>query len=244
MQRGVVEHPEWYSPLAQNSTFEDFQRHLHGVRKLSKVCPQPCAAHAQEVPAAAWLPAPDGCHTSVKGDACYEKVVYSMQTDVVENPEWYSPLTTNSSFVDFQRHLHGVAWLSDVCPEPCVDQVPALTATPEDCHTPVEGDACYEEVLYAMQTDVVKHPDRYRRLTEYSSFEDFQRVLHSVSRVCPEPCKAQAERVLVSELEPELTFAWQLDDCRTGGLVACLNVLRAHSSRLLLPRALRGHSWP
>jgi hypothetical protein len=249
MQRGVVEHPEWYFPLAQSSTFEDFQRHLHGVHKLSKVCPQPCAAHAQDVPVAARFPAPDGCRTSVEGDACYEKVVYAMQTDVVENPEWYSPLTMNSSFVDFQRHLHGVAWLSDVCPEPCAApaqdvMVPALTATPEDCHTPVEGDACYEEVLYVMQTDVVKHPDQYRKLTEYSSFEDFQRFLHNISKVCPEPCKAQAERVLVSELAPELRFAWQLDDCRTGGLVACLNVLRAHSSRLLLPSALRGHSWP
>ncbi|CAK0868932.1 unnamed protein product [Prorocentrum cordatum] len=175
MQTGVVKHPERYSPLAQDSTFEDFQRYLHRLPALSKVCPEPCAAHELDVRVPARLRAPDDCHTSVEGDACYERVVYAMQTGVVENAEWYSPLTKNSSFVDFQRHLHGVAWLSDVCPEPCA---------------------------------------------------------------------AQAERVPVAALDSELKFVWQLEDCRTGGVAACLGVLRAHSSRLLLPRALRGRSQP
>lgn len=190
-----------------------------------------------------------GCHTSVEGDECYGEVVYAMKTGVVEHPEWYSPLSRSSTFEDFQRHLHGVPKLSRMCPEPCAAQaqgvpVPAPTATTESCHTPVEGDACYQEVLYVMQTDVVQHPDRYRKLSEYSSFEDFQRRLHSVSKICPEPCATQAERVPVAALEPELKFAWQLDACRTGSIVACLGVLRAHSSRLILPSRLRGYSWP
>lgn len=186
-----------------------------------------------------------GCHTSVEGDECYGEVLYAMRTGVVEHPEWYFPMAQSSTFEDFQRHLHGIPKLSRVCPEPCAAQAQGvLVPAPEGCHTPVEGDACYQEVLYVMQTDVVKHPDRYRKLSEYSSFEDFQRLLHSVSQVCPEPCASQAERVQVAALAPELNFAWQLEACRTGSIVACLSVLRAHSSRLILPSGLRGHSWP
>ena len=62
---------------------------------------------------------PDGCRTSVKGDECYEKVLWAMQTGVVEHPDWYQDLTKDSSFEDFQQHLHGNVKLSDLCPKPC-----------------------------------------------------------------------------------------------------------------------------
>jgi len=119
MQTGIFEHPEWYSPLTQSSSFVDFQRHLHGLARLSKVCAEPCASQAQEVPAPARLPASEDCRTAVLGDACYDQVMYATQVGVDVHPELYLPLTKTSSFVDFQRHLHGVARLSKVCPEPC-----------------------------------------------------------------------------------------------------------------------------
>ncbi|CAK0853461.1 unnamed protein product [Prorocentrum cordatum] len=60
-----------------------------------------------------------GCHTSTQGDECYEKVEWAMRTGIKKHPEWYLPLTSNSSFEDFQQHLHTVFRLSDVCPKPC-----------------------------------------------------------------------------------------------------------------------------
>jgi len=191
MRAGVVANPAWYarSGLTRNSTFEDFQRHLHGTARLSHVCPEPCAAVA-----------PQGCRTSVEGDACYEKVVWAMQKGVVERPGWYPDLTMDSSFEDFQRFLHGEARLSHICPEPCAAQVsdarrPVPAPAPEECHTSVEGDACYDKVIWAMQKGVVERPGWYPDLTMDSSFEDFQRFLHGearLSHICPEPCAAKA----------------------------------------------------
>ncbi|CAK0865848.1 unnamed protein product [Prorocentrum cordatum] len=208
---GVIEHPQWFSPLTTSSSLEDIQRHLHGTARLSEVCLEPCAAQAQ-----ARVLAPEDCHTSVQGDSCYEEVLYAMQ-GVIEHPEWFSPLTRSSSMEDIQRHLHSVAWLSNVCPEPCAAQasvvpVPARLSTLEHCHTSVEGEDCYEEVMYAIQTGVVKRPDRYGNLTQKSSFEDFQRRLHSVdAQVCPEPCAAQAQEAAV----PAPVLSAAPEDCRT-----------------------------
>ena len=84
--------------LTRSSSFEDFQRFLHGHARFSDACPEPCAA-----------PALERCRTAVEGDACYEKVVWAMRTGVVERPDWYPSLTRSSSFEDFQWFLHGTA---------------------------------------------------------------------------------------------------------------------------------------
>jgi len=217
MQTGVVEHPEWYPSLTDYSNFEDFQLFLHGDARLSGVCPRPCGARAPEAPAPAGPSAPEACRTSAEGDACFEKVLWAMRTGVVEHPDWYSPLTSSSSFEEFQRHLHGVARLSGECPEPCPAQAPG-------CHTSVEGDLCFNEVLWAMDTGVVEHPDWYSPLTSSSSLEEFQRFLHGdarLSHVCPEPCAARASEVPQSprlpllEEEDEEVWYWVDDGCHT-----------------------------
>ncbi|CAK0848749.1 unnamed protein product [Prorocentrum cordatum] len=178
MQTGIVKNPDWYVPLTRNSSFEDFQRL---TPRRSDVCPEPCAAQAGGLPPPAGLPAPDECHTSVRGDACYGKVMWAMQTGIVERPDWYPGLTRNSSFEDFQRFLHSEARLSRVCPRPCEQ---------EECRTPAEGDACYKVLVWSMQTGVVENPDWFAPLTKNSSFEDFQRHTARVSDVCPSPACA------------------------------------------------------
>ncbi|CAK0834576.1 unnamed protein product [Prorocentrum cordatum] len=60
-----------------------------------------------------------GCHTSTQGEECYEKVMWAMRTGIKKHPEWYLPLTSNSSLEDFQQHLHATDRLSDACPKPC-----------------------------------------------------------------------------------------------------------------------------
>ncbi|CAK0849496.1 unnamed protein product [Prorocentrum cordatum] len=141
-----------------------------------------------------------GCRTSTQGDECYEKVMWAMRTGINQHPKWYLPLTSNSSFEDFQQHLH-VMWamrtgikqhpkwyipltsnssfedfqqhlhavdrLSDVCPKPCAaaqsEERPTeqLPAVPHACRTSVEGDECYEKVMWAMRTGIKQHPKWY-----------------------------------------------------------------------------------
>ncbi|CAK0849492.1 unnamed protein product [Prorocentrum cordatum] len=121
-----------------------------------------------------------GCSTSTQGDECYEKVMWAMRTGIKQHPKWYIPLTSNSSFEDFQQHLHTVDRLSDVCPKPCAaaqsEERPTeqLPAVPHACRTSVEGDECYEKVMWAMRTGIKQHPKWYIPLTSNSSFEDFQ----------------------------------------------------------------------
>ncbi|CAK0793132.1 unnamed protein product [Prorocentrum cordatum] len=67
---------------------------------------------------------PQGCRTSVEGDRCYVEVMWAMRAGIQQHPEYYLPLTRNSSFEDFQQHLHGTARLSGVCPEPCAAAAP------------------------------------------------------------------------------------------------------------------------
>ncbi|CAK0831895.1 unnamed protein product [Prorocentrum cordatum] len=87
-----------------------------------------------------------GCHTSTQGDECYEKVLWAMRTGTKQHPAWYLPLTSHSSFEDFQQHLHAVDRLSDVCPRPCAaaqseerptEQLPAPIPTAQHAGTPM-----------------------------------------------------------------------------------------------------------
>ncbi|CAK0846594.1 unnamed protein product [Prorocentrum cordatum] len=81
-------------------------------------------------PVPARVPARKSCRTSVEGDECFARVVWSMQTGVVKYPEWFAPLTGRSSFEAFQRHLHGSARFSSVCPEPCGEPSERVVAAP------------------------------------------------------------------------------------------------------------------
>ncbi|CAK0863421.1 unnamed protein product [Prorocentrum cordatum] len=198
MQMGVLKYPDWFSPLTNRSSFEDFQRHLHGIAKFANVCPEPCPARKLEAPGSAQLPESDSCHAPIEGDACHRRVKWAMEKGVVKYPERFSPLTSSSSFEDFQRHLHGIARFANVCPEPCAAQAVEVVVPPqlpEHCHTSVEGEACYSKVTWAMKSGVQKYPDWFSPLTNSSKFEDFQRYLHGIARfsnVCPEPCAARA----------------------------------------------------
>mmetsp|Transcript_103822 Transcript_103822/g.293850 ORF Transcript_103822/g.293850 Transcript_103822/m.293850 type:complete len:1077 (-) Transcript_103822:104-3334(-) len=142
-----------------------------------------------------------GCRTAVAGDHCYDKVSWAMLTGVQKYPDWFSPLTSRSSFEDFQRHLHAMPKFSNVCPEPCAARAVEIVVPaplPQVCHTSVDGEACYRKVMWAMESGVAKYPDWFFPLTNTSKFEDVQRHLHGIPKfsiVCPEPCAARAVEV-------------------------------------------------
>jgi len=70
MQTGVVEHPDWYQDLTKDSSFEDFQQHLHGSARLSSVCPKPCFA-----PEAAQLLARTSAETQEEDDTYSDPMI-------------------------------------------------------------------------------------------------------------------------------------------------------------------------
>merc|ERR1712187_511750 len=142
MEHGIVVHPEWYPGLHVGSTFAEFQAHMNTIGHGG--CEDPC----------------DICQTSTPGEQCYEAVTWAMQHGIQLHPDWsiYSGLDADSSFVDVQAALH--RHQSNRCPEPC-----GL------CRTAVEGEPCYEGVMWLMEYGISLHPEWYPKLTTNSSFE-------------------------------------------------------------------------
>lgn len=57
------------------------------------------------------------------------------------------------------------------------------------CHTAVQGETCWESVMWVKQTGVNLYPDQYPGLSSLSRFEEFQTYLNKVqSGDCPMPC--------------------------------------------------------
>jgi len=128
----------------------------------------------------------EDCRAAVKGDACFEHVVWSRRHGFHEHPEWYPGLTSASSFADFQYVLH-VTGPKSKCPMPCM--VKKERPTRAGCRTVSPGEGCYKQTLWAKTHGVYEHPEWYGKLTNSSSFEAFQDYLRTSGQVdCPRPC--------------------------------------------------------
>jgi len=57
------------------------------------------------------------CHTAAKGEQCHAEVTWAMNTGIKTHPEWYSGLTTASTFEDFQAELNMMGRAN--CRSPC-----------------------------------------------------------------------------------------------------------------------------
>lgn len=67
--------------------------------------------------------------------------------------------------------------------------VPTL---PPNCHDTVQGDTCWQEVMWAKNTGIHIHPEWYAGLSEASSVGEFQNVVHSSS---PDKCSMSCTAV-------------------------------------------------
>lgn len=116
-----------------------------------------------------------GCHTTVKGQSCYDDVLFGMEKGIQKHPEWYPQLTPSSSFEDFQKVLHKNKELN--CPVPCA------------CRTAQEGEDCYSNIKWVLHKGIEKNPSWYKGLTSRSRFEEIQeRLLEDVHTTCDKPC--------------------------------------------------------
>mmetsp|Transcript_33092 Transcript_33092/g.99683 ORF Transcript_33092/g.99683 Transcript_33092/m.99683 type:complete len:449 (+) Transcript_33092:49-1395(+) len=174
----IHKHPELYPGLTNASSRDMFQAFLHGQSSVDdeaakRKCPKPCDPDAvDDVKVRA------RCETAKEHDPCWESIVWGATVGMKKHPEWYGELTSQSSFEDFQLHLNNNT--DTKCPKkPC------------PCHTHVEGDKCYDAVMYVLHTGLREHPKEYKGLTAHSSFEDVQAHLHALRTTpCLRPCMA------------------------------------------------------
>merc|ERR1711920_33150 len=144
------------------SSFAEFQAHMNTIGNGG--CEDPC----------------DICQTSKPGEQCYDAVTWAMDHGITLQTEAYGNLTSGSTFEEFQRFLYFEG--NEGCKWPC--------SKCGLCRTAVEGEPCYEGVMWLMEYGISLHPEWYPKLTTNSSFEDVQGYLHEGNlEKCPEPCR-------------------------------------------------------
>jgi len=115
------------------------------------------------------------CDTAVKGQTCYDDVMYAMQKGIHEHADWYPGLTPASTFEDFQAAIHKRP--EKRCPAPC------------HCHTARQGETCSARVKWVLREGLEAHPSWYKGFTVRSRFEDVQSRLHEDAKTkCQAPC--------------------------------------------------------
>jgi len=184
-ENGSYTHPEWYPGLTSESSFADFQAHLHYC--YWNRCPLPCASSSQHRCELAAQRFWDGsaCQDAAKDSKCYGQITWAMEHGIHMHPEWYPSLTEQSSFREFQFRLFQgqKAGEGNSCSEPC-------------CHDTLPGELCHQDASWAMLSgiNIPEISDVYPpSLTNQSDFSEFQAYLHlCYPERCPEPC-AQTE---------------------------------------------------
>eukprot|EP00419_Tripos_fusus_P037073 CAMPEP_0172778458 /NCGR_PEP_ID=MMETSP1074-20121228/201913_1 /TAXON_ID=2916 /ORGANISM="Ceratium fusus, Strain PA161109" /LENGTH=588 /DNA_ID=CAMNT_0013615393 /DNA_START=52 /DNA_END=1819 /DNA_ORIENTATION=- len=216
--------PEWYINITEKSTFEDYQCFFHqqiqndGTRR----CPRPCDYHPQ-------APRKGNCHTAKPGEECYNHVIYT-QRQVAKYKDLYSGiLNANSSFEDVQHFLSH----ENQCPEPCdLGSNKSNSSAITTCHTARPGESCFSDILFAKNTLIEQDASWFRGsgLTQNSSNDDFQAVLHNQGHVgqCPKPCDRAAESRAEFNLVCETALS---GECYDSVMQAATRGIKEHPER-------------
>ncbi|CAK0897320.1 unnamed protein product [Prorocentrum cordatum] len=93
-----------------------------GVLSEEDYLPSESEKDVVQEPSGARLPAGDAsdeCRDSLTGDVCYSAVTWARRVGILQRPKFYPGLSENSTFKDFQAHLHKVR--GSICHKPCPD---------------------------------------------------------------------------------------------------------------------------
>jgi len=173
LTQGVFQHPKWFRGLNQASSMVDVQRHLHNnpEKGMPPSCPEPCE---------------EKCHDAVEGEPCFGSVTWAMEEGIKNHSEWFSGLSVASTFPEVQLNIHSNLNATVHCPKPC-----------NACHTAVDGERCYSAVVWVMEEGIEKHPESFRGLNRFSSFQEVQDHLHrnksEAKSHCVKPCPVAQE---------------------------------------------------
>jgi len=110
MNDGIHLHPDWYPGLTEWSSFEEFQIVLQ--KSPSNRCIMPCE-----------------CHTAIKGEQCFDRVLWVLKDGLSAHPDWYPGISDKSHFEDVQAVLHRDHQNTSLCSTPCTARprgVPSL----------------------------------------------------------------------------------------------------------------------
>jgi hypothetical protein len=107
----------------------------------------------------------------------------------------YSDCTDNAEVVLYKLMQGDHEWpdTSVICARELILEFFAKHVADTGCHTATAHDTryrhCYQHTLWAKSEGIIQHPGLYGNLTNESSFEDFQAMLHrKVYSNCPNPC--------------------------------------------------------
>merc|ERR1712176_562680 len=81
------------------------------------------------------------------------------------------------------------------------------------CYTAQLGQSCYEAVKKAMQEHPSQHPEWEGKISENSTFEEYQSVLHyGILADCPRPCERQTPFIYRKSTSNEQALSDMLPD--------------------------------
>lgn len=135
------------------------------------------------------------CHMAVKGEPCYQDVMFAKMKYLKGHPDWYPGLNVDSSFKEIQNFLNKQVNADGLprCPKPCgfVEKNDNPKLAKGECHNARGGEECYTHVMYTSK-QIPEHPDWYVGLTVKSTFTEVQEYLSKQTSeqgpVCPPPC--------------------------------------------------------
>jgi hypothetical protein len=109
---------------------EECQEHDSCCEDYKDVCQQSsvprAAATSEEKPTAP--PSSDSCHDATEGEECFTATKWAAEHGIFEHEEWYTPLTAQSSFQEFQKNIHDKN--KTTCPVPCKEAPDPAKASP------------------------------------------------------------------------------------------------------------------
>jgi hypothetical protein len=184
--KGVVNHPEWYPSLSEESTMSEVQFTLYALGKA--FCPMPCKARfakpleespddrvlevddsGRQVESEAYeLSEPEECGETVEGDWCYLSIMWLKHVGLGKHPDWYPTLLGESSMEKFQSVLHDEHKVG--CPLPCSNSsvVEQATTTPprQDARAVVSPSAKRVDTVFKQCKNARKGSSCYDAITQ------------------------------------------------------------------------------
>jgi len=165
-QKGIPDKPDWYAGLSNDSRFEAVQAFLYKSGKGT--CSLPCAAVDLSQIEAAEAANTKALRGGAGDDAAAEALAEALQKIGSEEEDTLGKAGGRKE-----------------------DEQAEEEEEEGECAAAVPGTTCYKDIVYGMGDGIRKNAAWYPELNKFSTFEDFQTVIHHKNmpgHTCPKPC--------------------------------------------------------